>query len=73
MVWKLSKYDLTLESIRQEQKMDYVCKKTLDYCPRGWPDKNQLPIELIPYIPYKGEFSHADNLLFCNSRLMIPQ
>lgn len=38
-----------LDRIREEQCMDVVCKKLIEYCLNAWPSKGTLPDGLWPY------------------------
>nr|CAI5867687.1 unnamed protein product [Callosobruchus analis] len=41
-----------LNLIKKEQEKDFVCKKLKEFSITSWPDKSQLPVELLPYYQY---------------------
>ena len=42
--------EMQLKRIAQHQKEDTVCRYLLEYCQSGWPQKQQLPAPISPYI-----------------------
>ena len=61
-----------LQEIRQHQEADSVCQKIMHFCRSGWPHKNSLPPEVIPYYPVSGELTVESSLLLRGGRIVIP-
>ena len=61
-----------LQEIRQHQEADSVCQKIMHFCRSGWPHKNSLPSEVIPYYPVSGELTVENSLLLRGGRIVIP-
>lgn len=64
--------DQYLRKIIDEQIKDKICKTLREYSVQGWPSKNKLPIELLPYYQYRNEFSVNENILLMGFRIIIP-
>ncbi|KAK9720050.1 Integrase zinc binding domain [Popillia japonica] len=55
------------------QVKDSIIQKLKEYSLNDWPDRSQLPIELLPYYPIRYEISFAENLVLKNNRIVIPE
>ena len=62
-----------LQEIRQHQEADSVCQKIMHFCCSGWPHKNSLPPEVIPYYLVSGELTVENSLLLRGGRIVIPR
>ena len=59
---------------RQAQEQDPVCAQIREFCKSGWPERKQLVSEeLIPYWKVKDSLTTCDQLLFYNSRIVVPK
>ncbi|XP_054267309.1 uncharacterized protein K02A2.6-like [Macrosteles quadrilineatus] len=64
--------DENINRLREAQQADPIFRKIAVYCHTGWPEKSQLPSQLVPYFSVKDEISLMDNLLLRNSRIIVP-
>lgn len=65
--------DHFLKEIMDNQVKDPIIQKLKEYSLTDWPDRSQLPIELLPYYPIRYEISFAENLVLKNNRIVIPE
>lgn len=61
-----------LDEIKEEQSKDIVCKKLKELLVSGWPNKNKLGNDLLPYYQYRFEISFSEGLLLRGNRIIIP-
>ena len=61
-----------LEVYCQAQLTDPTCTAVRNYCIIGWPSKQQLTDNLLPYWKVRGELSLNDNLLLYGSQIAVP-
>ena len=61
-----------LEVYCQAQLTDPTCTAVRTYCITGWPSKQQLTDNLLPYWKVRGELSLYENLLLYGSRIFVP-
>jgi len=61
-----------LHKIRQHQEADLVCQKIMQFCCSGWPHKNSLPPEVMPYYPVSEELMVENSLLLRGGWIVIP-
>ena len=61
-----------LEVYCQAQLTDPTCTAVRNYCITGWPSKQQLTDNLLPYWKVRGELSLYENLLLYGSRIVVP-
>jgi transposase InsO family protein len=62
-----------LEIYRQSQEQDPVCTQVREFCRTGWPNKQHVPQELMPYWKVKSSLTICDNLLLYNLRIVVPK
>lgn len=62
-----------LDQIKVEQENDEICKKLREYYLHGWPQKNKVSKEMLPYYQYRFEISHSQGFLLRGARLIIPK
>ena len=62
-----------LESYRSAQATDPTCSTLLTYCREGWPQRNTLKGDLVPYWSAKSELTIHDRLLLFRDRIVIPK
>ena len=65
--------DHMIDKIRLAQQIDALCRKLGEYCQSGWPEKNKLSTNLIPYYPSRDDLTLIDGLLLKGTRLVIPE
>ena len=58
---------------RTSQAVDPTCSTVINYWHQGWPDKNEVNQELIPYRTVRGEQTVHNNLLLRGSRIIVQQ
>lgn len=61
-----------LEEIKSEQSKDPVLNKLKQFSEEGWPNKNKICDNIMPYYQYRSEISFSEGLLLKNSRIIIP-
>ena len=61
-----------LEVYRQAQSTDPTCSAVMSYCTAGWPRKQMLTDNLLPYWKVRGQLSLYDDLLLYRSRIVVP-
>ena len=62
-----------LDTYCQSQKQHPVCSQVRELCKTGWPKKQLVPQELMPYWKVKDSLTICDNLLYCTIReLQFP-
>ena len=61
-----------LERYCQAQLTDPTCTAVRNYCISGWPRKQTLTKNLLPYWQVRGELSLYENLLLYGSRIVVP-
>lgn len=59
--------DKRLEEIKLAQEMDVLCRKVVNQCATGWPEKGKLDPELRGYWQYRMDFNVVQG-----ERLVIP-
>ncbi|XP_051782102.1 uncharacterized protein K02A2.6-like [Erpetoichthys calabaricus] len=64
--------DRKLETVKTAQKEDYVCRKVIEHCSTGWPEKCQLDPDIKPFWQHRMDFHLANDLLMKGQRLVIP-
>lgn len=62
-----------LDEIKQEQAKDIVCRTLKEYSFSGWPNKNQLDKEIVPYYQYRFEITENEGFLLRGTRIIIPK
>ncbi|XP_048481264.1 uncharacterized protein K02A2.6-like isoform X1 [Plutella xylostella] len=63
---------LNWKIIQKETKKDQILSKIIRYMVDGWPDKTNLPKELLPYFNRHIELSVDRGCVFWGYRLLIP-
>ena len=61
-----------LKEYCQAQERDPVCSRAAEYCQLGWPAKQTIEQELIPYWKVRSALSMHDHLLLYNNRIVVP-
>ena len=62
-----------LDEYRQKQQLDAVCSQVIEYCKSGWPAREAITAELLPYWSVRSEISLADDLLLYHNRIIVPK
>lgn len=62
-----------LDEIQIEQGKDEICSQLREYYLHGWPHRNKVPKEMLPYYQYRFEISYSQGFLLRGSRLIIPK
>ena len=63
-----------IDAYRKAQSDDSVCSAVSDYCRKGWPQKNAVPTDLIPYWKVRGNLTvDKKNLLLYGKRIVVPK
>ena len=62
-----------LEQYRQAQHSDATCSTLMEYCRNGWPDRDKLTPNLVPFWPARGELTIGEDLLLYGNRLVVPR
>ena len=62
-----------LETYRHAQEQDEICSQVREYCRTGWPKKQLVPLNLIPYWNARNSLTICNNLLLYNSRIVVPK
>ena len=60
-----------LEVYRDAQLADSTCAAVRTYCTTGWPRRQMLTNNLLPYWKVRGELSLYENLLLYGSRIVV--
>lgn len=64
--------DQRIESIKERQSQDEVCRLIIDYTSVGLPERNKLTSALQPYWPDRGNLTVIHGLLVKGDRIVIP-
>ena len=64
--------DQRLEQIKTLQEQDNVCHTVAQYCQIGWPEKNKISPEILPFRHVASELNVQDGMLLRGSRIVIP-
>ena len=59
-----------LTTYRRAQSADEVCRRVMDYCKVGWPQRYQVENSVVPY---RGSLTIDNNLLLFNHRIVVPK
>ena len=62
-----------VQTYRQEQTKDPVCKILFEYCQHGWPDRKDADPVTRPYWEAQGELTVGDGLLMLGSWMVVPK
>lgn len=62
-----------LETYRQAQAQDEICKEVQECCWTGWPDKRAVQPHLRPYWEARGSLSMHNNLMLYGHCIVVPQ
>uniref|UniRef100_A0A3B3DJ66 Gypsy retrotransposon integrase-like protein 1 n=1 Tax=Oryzias melastigma TaxID=30732 RepID=A0A3B3DJ66_ORYME len=73
VVMGLPASDRKLKTVKTAQEEDEVCKKVINHCFAGWPEKCQLDQDIKPYWQHRTDFHVANDLLMKGQRLVIPK
>ena len=66
--------DQSIEEIRNVSQQDEEMQQLTDIIASGWPQhKNDLPILVRPYFPYRDELTIQDGLVLRGDRLVVPK
>ena len=59
--------------VYRKQSNDPICQQISKYCLEGWPNKNQLDVELKPYWDAQGELTEGNGVLMYGQRMVVPK
>ena len=62
-----------LQVYRDAQQDDAECAQILEYCKTGWPKKEFVPDQIIPFWNFQDRLTICEDLLMFNSRIVVPQ
>ena len=54
------------------QRKDDVCSRVIAFCKKGWPMKEQLSRDMLPYWRVRGELTLCRDLLLRGKRIVVP-
>ena len=54
------------------QQRDLACSRIMEYCKTGWPRKQVMEAELVPYWKVRSSLTVHDGLLLYNDRIVVP-
>lgn len=63
--------EFTNEIVR-EQASDSICCKLKEFTISGWPKKNEIPLNIVPYYQYRHGVFVAESFLLKGTRVIIP-
>lgn len=61
------------KTVKSAQEEDNTCRKVMNPCFTGWPEKCQLDQDIKPYCKHRMDFQVANNFLVKRQRLVLPQ
>ena len=61
-----------IEVYHQAQSTDLTCSAVMSYCTTGWPRKQMLTDNLLPYWKVRGQLNLYDDLLLYGSQIVVP-
>lgn len=64
---------LNFKIIQENTKKDQLLSKIIEYCRTGWPNKNLIKSELLPFYNRKTEISVDQGCLLWGHRVIIPE
>ena len=64
--------DARLGEIIVAQTNDHICKLLREYSRRGWPEKQEMTMELKPYWKARTDITVQEGLVMKGSRIVIP-
>ena len=62
-----------LEQYHQAQERDELRTQVREYCKMGWPKKQLIPPNLIPYWKARDSLIICNDLLLYNLRIVLPK
>ena len=62
-----------LETYRKAQLQDPECTQVREYCQSGWPTRNALHPNIVPFWKARGALTICNDLLLFNSRIVVPK
>ena len=62
-----------IDSYREAQSKDVICKQVMTYCRTGWPHLKDLDQSFKPYWEFHSELTICDGLLMRGPRVVIPE
>ena len=69
---RLHQLPITKRNLKDQTMADKTLNQIIRFVRTSWPDKNQLPPELIHYFEKREELSVEENILLWKGRLCIP-
>lgn len=63
---------LRLHDFTGHQASDAECSGLKVYCTRGWPKRDQLPLNMTRCWDHRGDFPICEDLLLLSGRLVVP-
>ena len=59
---------------QREQAEDRICSLVINYCQKGWPEKNHIQPDLMPYWKARSDLTvDKNNLLLYRRRMVVPE
>ena len=59
------------EEYQREQAEDRICSLVINYCQKGWPEKDYIQPDLMPYWKARSDLTVDKNNLFLYGRCMV--
>ena len=54
------------------QQKDDICSRVIAFCKKGWPKKEQMSRDMLPYWRVRGELTLCRDLLLRGKRIVVP-
>ena len=62
------------EEYQREQAEDRICSLVINYCQKGWPEKDDIQPDLMPYWKARSDLTdNKNNLLLYRRRMVVPK
>ena len=62
------------QRLRSATLLDPIASRLSDFILDGWPStSNSVPSDLRPYFPFRGQLSAVNDLIYCGSRIFVPE
>lgn len=57
---------------RDAQQKDDICSRVITFCKKGWPKKERMSRDMLPYRRVRGELTFCRDLLLRGRRIVVP-